>query len=51
MGAASPTPRIIEAENIILRTGGGTERGELFASDTAWGLVLFNKNNTPAVKA
>jgi hypothetical protein len=47
-GAASPAPKVIEAQKIILRDTAGNERGELFATDTSWGLVLFNKNNTRA---
>lgn len=42
MGAAAP--RVVEAEKFILRDGSGTERGEIFATDTARGLVFFNKN-------
>ncbi len=48
MGAASPTPKVIDAEKIVLHDSAGNERGELFASENAWGLVLFNKNNTRA---
>jgi hypothetical protein len=48
MGAASTTPKIIEAQKFILKDGAGSERGELFATDKAWGLVLFNKNETKA---
>ncbi len=48
MGAAPPAPKIIEAQKIILRDDVGNEHGELFATRTAWGLVLFNKNNTKA---
>jgi hypothetical protein len=48
MGAASTAPKIIEAEKFILEDGAGNERGELFATDKAWGLVLFNRNDTKA---
>jgi hypothetical protein len=48
MGAASTAPKIIEAQKFILKDGAGNERGELFATDKAWGLVLFNKNETKA---
>jgi hypothetical protein len=47
--AARPTaPKVLDAEKVVLRDGAGNERGELFASEGAWGLVLFNKNNTKA---
>lgn len=42
MGAAAP--KVVEAEKFILRDSSGTERGEMFATDTARGLVFFNKN-------
>jgi hypothetical protein len=42
MGAAAP--KVLEAEKFILRDSAGTERGEMFATDTARGLVFFNKN-------
>ena len=48
LGATTATPKVLEAEKIILRDGAGNERGELFATDASWGLVLFNKNNTKA---
>jgi hypothetical protein len=48
MGAVSSAPKVVEAQKIILRDGAGNERGELFASDASWGLVLFNKNKTKA---
>jgi len=48
MGAASTAPKVIEAEKIILRDGAGNERGQLFANENAWGLVLFNKDSTKA---
>jgi hypothetical protein len=47
MGQA-PANKVVEAQKIVLRGSGGEERGELFASDAAWGLVLFNKNSTKA---
>jgi hypothetical protein len=48
MGATSTAPKVIDAEKIILHDSAGNERGQLFASDNAWGLVLFNKNGTRA---
>ena len=48
MGAVPSAPKVIETQKLILRDGAGNERGELFASDTFWGLVLFNKNKTRA---
>src|SRR6266436_7422644 len=47
-GAASTAPKIIEAQKIIMKDTAGNERGELFVTDKAWGLVLFNKNQTKA---
>jgi hypothetical protein len=48
MGAASTAPKMIDVEKITLRDSAGNERGQLFASATAWGLVLFNRNGTKA---
>jgi hypothetical protein len=48
MGAATTEPKIIEAQKIILKDNTGKERGQLFATDKVWGLVLFNKNETKA---
>jgi|SRR2546421_7799607 len=48
MGATSTAPKVVDAEKIILRDSTGNERGQLFANDNAWGLVLFNKNGTKA---
>jgi hypothetical protein len=48
MGAATTEPKIIEAQKIVLKDNTGKERGQLFATDKAWGLVLFNKNDTKA---
>src|SRR5258708_29071639 len=48
MGAASPTTKVIDAEKVVLHDSAGNERGELFANENAWGLVLFNKNKTRA---
>lgn len=46
MGAASTATKVIDVEKIVLRDSRGNERGQLFASDSSWGLVLFNKNKT-----
>jgi hypothetical protein len=48
MGAVSTAPKVLEAEKIILRDAAGNERGQLFANENAWGMVLFNKNSTKA---
>jgi hypothetical protein len=45
-GAAQTSPKVIEAQKVILRDTAGNERAELFANESAWGLVLFNKDNT-----
>lgn len=42
MGAAS-NPKVVEAEKFLLRDSAGVERGEMFASEAARGLVFFNK--------
>jgi hypothetical protein len=48
MGAASG-PKVVEAEKFVLRDGAGVERGEMFATDAARGLVFYNKNGKQAV--
>jgi hypothetical protein len=46
IGATSVAPRVLDVQKIILRDEAGNERGQLFATDKAWGLVLFNKGGT-----
>jgi hypothetical protein len=48
MGAASTAPKILDVQKLILRDEAGEERGELFTTDKAWGLVLYNKDQTKA---
>jgi hypothetical protein len=48
IGATSVAPKILDVQKIILRDEAGNERGQLFATDKAWGLVLFNKGGTRA---
>jgi len=47
MGAA--IPKVVEAEKFILRDASGTERGEMFATEAARGIVFFNKNGERGV--
>lgn len=42
MGATA-NPKVVEAEKFILRDAAGVERGELFATEAARGLVFFKK--------
>jgi hypothetical protein len=49
MGARSTPPKVIEAEKFILRDSSGNERGQLFANDKSWGLVLFTENGQKAL--
>ena len=49
IGATSVAPKVLDVQKIILRDEAGNERGQLFATDKAWGLVLFNKSGTKAV--
>jgi hypothetical protein len=48
MGAKPPTPKVIEAEKFVLKDNSGNERGQLFATQKAWGLVFFNEDGTKA---
>ena len=48
--AARPTaPKVLEAEKIILRDPKGNERGQLFANEKSWGLVLFTETGQQAL--
>jgi hypothetical protein len=47
--AARPSPKVLEAEKIVLRDPNGKERGQLFASEKAWGLVLYTENGQQAL--
>jgi hypothetical protein len=46
MGAGQTAPKTLEVQKIILKDALGNERGQLFTTDTAWGLVLFNKDGS-----
>jgi hypothetical protein len=48
IGATSVAPKVLDVQKIILRDEAGNERGQLFATDNVWGLVLFNKDGTRA---
>lgn len=48
MGADQTAPKTLEVQKITLKDALGNERGQLFATDTAWGLVLFNKDGSKA---
>ena len=47
--AARPSPKVLEAEKIVLRDPNGKERGQLFATEKAWGLVLYTENGQQAL--
>jgi hypothetical protein len=48
--AARPTaPKVLEAEKIVLRDPNGNERGQLFANEKSWGLVLYTENGQQAL--
>ncbi len=49
LGATPVAPKVLDVQKIILRDEAGNERGQLFATDKAWGLVLFKKDGTKAV--
>jgi hypothetical protein len=52
MGTAAPkqqVPPAIEAQKFVLKDAAGNERGSLFATDAAWGLVLFNSDSSKGV--
>jgi hypothetical protein len=48
LGATSVAPKVLDVQKIIMRDEAGNERGQLFATDKTWGLVLFNKKGTKA---
>ncbi len=48
--ASRPTaPKVLEAEKIVLRDQNGNERGQLFANEKSWGLVLFTESGKQAL--
>src|SRR5437016_14409218 len=47
--AARPSPKVLETEKIILRDQNGNERGQLFANEKSWGLVLFTESGKQAL--
>jgi hypothetical protein len=48
--AARPTvPKVLEAEKIVLRDTNGNERGQLFANEKSWGLVLYTESGQQAL--
>jgi len=49
LGATSVAPKVLDVQKLILHDEADNERGQLFATDKAWGLVLFNKGGTKAV--
>jgi len=47
MGSASDqTPSVLEAQKCVLRDAGGHVRGSLFATESSWGLVLYNSDSS-----
>jgi len=49
MAARPNAPKVFEAEKIVLRDANGNERGQLFANEKSWGLVLFTKSGKQAL--
>jgi len=48
MGSAPIVPAVLEAQRFVLKDAAGHERGSLFATDSAWGLVLYNRDSSKA---
>src|SRR5215469_13841806 len=46
MGAGQTAPKTLEVQKIILKDALDNERGQLFATDKVWGLVLYNKDGS-----
>lgn len=44
--ASSQPPSILEAQQFVLKDAAGHQRGSLFASDSSWGLVLYNPDQS-----
>lgn len=40
------SPPVLEAQRFVLKDASGHERGSLFATDTSWGLVLYNPDSS-----
>src|SRR5712692_1255889 len=49
MAARPNAPKVLEAEKIVLRDANGNERGQLFANEKSWGLVLFTESGKQAL--
>jgi len=49
MAARPATPKVLEAEKIVLRDTNGNERGQLFANEKSWGLVLYTEGGQQAL--
>lgn len=48
-GATSVASKVLDVQKLILRDEAGNERGQLFATEKAWGLILLNRDGTKAV--
>jgi hypothetical protein len=49
MAARPSAPKVLEAEKIVLRDTNGNERGQLFANEKSWGLVLYTESGQQAL--
>lgn len=49
LGARPSAPKVLEAEKIVLRDTNGNERGQLFANEKSWGLVLYTESGQQAL--
>ncbi len=49
MAARPSAPKVLEAEKIVLRDTNGNQRGQLFASEKSWGLVLYTEGGQQAL--
>lgn len=48
-GAFPAEQKVLDVQKIVLHDEAGNERGQLFATDKAWGLVLFNNDGSKGV--
>lgn len=42
----SPGPPVLEAQKLVLKDAAGHERGSMFTTDSSWGLVLYNADQS-----
>jgi hypothetical protein len=48
MGSTGPQKSVLEAQQFVLKDSAGQERGSLFATESSWGLVLYNRDSSKA---